>query len=80
MNILIIDAVVAVITMNSAALSRLNMYMAPFTVISIVELVKVLSIDEQRIINKAIVLLYWIFTWFEYNNVTFTFAHLRCFW
>lgn len=69
LNLLIIHGLIALITLNSAYLARLNMYTAPFVVISICELVK--REKENRTITEIIVIiLYFAFELYEvYNSV-----------
>ena len=80
LNLIIIEAVVAVATMNSAALSRMSLYTAPFTVLAITELTKGINEKNQRIMTMLIVILYWVFAWFECNGVMFTLYQLRWIW
>ena len=65
LNLLIIGAVVSIVTMNSTAMGRMGLYMAPFMVISIVELIKVVESRYTRLLTIAIVLLYGIMEWYE---------------
>ena len=65
LNLLVLGAVISVATMNSAALSRMNMYMTPFMIVSIVELFKVVDSRYTKLITIATVLLYGIMEWYE---------------
>ena len=65
LNLLIVGAVVSVVTMNSAALSRMNMYMTPFMIIAIVELFKMVDSKYTKLLTIATVLLYGIMEWYE---------------
>ena len=80
LNILIFEAVVGIITMNSAGIARISLYTFPFSVIAIAELLKGLKIEKRGLISSVIVLLYWGVAWFECKGTTFTFAQLRWFW
>lgn len=80
LNLLLLDAVVAVVAMNSAAMSRMSIYTAPFSVLSIVELVKLFSVKTQRILNKGIVMFYLAFFVVECRKFPFAFDHLRWLW
>ena len=69
LNLLIIHGLIALVTLNSAYLARLNMYTAPFVVISICELVK--REKRNRTITEIIaILLYFAFQTYQvYNSV-----------
>lgn len=81
LNILIFESVISVITMNSAALARISMYITPFSILSVVELSKGISpIYLQDNIEKMVLLFYWVFGWFECHHALFTFHDLKWFW
>lgn len=80
LNILLVSAVISIVTMNSAALARMSMYMGPFTVIAIVELLKIFPDSNRKIITFLIVILYWIVEYVECYGVIFTLDRLRWFW
>lgn len=81
LNLLIIGAVVSVVTMNSAALGRMNMYMTPFMIISIVELFKMVDSKYTKLLTLATVLLYGIMEWYEIQgNPTLNSFHLEWLW
>lgn len=63
LNLLLMTAAVAVATMHSKAFGRMNMYMMPFMVISIAELMKVIESRNKQLISVAIVVLYLIVEW-----------------
>lgn len=80
LNITILSAVIAVITMKSAALSRMSMYTAPLSVMANVELLKGVSDRNVEMVEYAVVFFYWVFAWFECHHALFTFRHLQWFW
>ncbi len=80
LNIMIVSAVISVVTMNSAALARMSIYMGPFTVIALVELLKVFSDANRGLITVLIIVLYGIVEYVECDGVLFTLDHLRWFW
>ena len=80
MNILLVSAVISIVTMNSAALARMSMYMGPFTVIAIVELLKKVSDIDRGLITTLIILLYGIVGYVECDGVSFTLDNLKWFW
>lgn len=77
MNILLIHAAVAVASSNSAYLSRMTIYTAPFVCIAIPELLKTISDTNRRIITPVILVLFGIFWIYDIsinpslNNFTF---------
>lgn len=68
MNLLIVHAVVAVVTTNSACLARMSMYTAPFALIAIAELIKAFPGGTRQLIAAGIVALYWFMEWYEMSN------------
>ncbi len=64
LNLLILHAFISVITSNSAYLARVNMYTAPFVVISICELLKG-DRRNRSVVTMGIVVLYFIFQTYE---------------
>ena len=64
LNLLLIHAIVALATSNSACLARMSMYTAPFEVLAICELSKVFK-KKNRGIIILIVILFWIFESYE---------------
>ena len=80
LNILILNAVIAVVTMNSAALSRMSIYTAPLVVIANVELLKGITNRNEETIEYIIILFYWVYAWFECHHALFTFQDLRWIW
>ena len=80
LNILLVSAVISIVTMNSAALARMSMYMGPFTVIAIVELLKKVSDIDRGLITTLIIILYGIVEYVECDGVSFTLDNLKWFW
>ena len=68
LNILLLHAVVAITTTNSACLARMSMYTAPFAVLAVAELVKIFDIRDRGLVSGAIVLLYWFMDWYEIHG------------
>ena len=80
LNILIVSAVISIVTMNSAALARMSLYMAPFTVIALVELLKIFPEITRKKITALVIILYGIVEYEECNGIVFTLDKLRWFW
>ena len=80
LNILLVSAVISIVTMNSAALARMSIYMGPFTVIAIVELLKVFSDINRGLITTLIIILYGIVEYAECDGMIFTLEKLRWLW
>ena len=80
LNILLVSAVISIVTMNSAALARMSMYMGPFTVIALVELLKIFTDTNRALITTLIIILYGIVEYVECDGVVFTFDKLRWLW
>ena len=64
LNLLFINAIISLMTSNSAYLARLNMFSKPFQVIAICELLKV-NLSSRRIVKIGIVLLFLLFETYE---------------
>ena len=64
LNLLLIHAIVAFATSNSACLARMSMYTAPFEVLAVCELSKIFK-EKNRGIVVLIVILFWIFESYE---------------
>lgn len=67
-NLLVVNAIVAITTANSACLARMSMYTAPFTVIAIVELVKGFNLKSRKLLIPLIVVLYCAMTCYEISK------------
>ena len=67
-NLLLAAAVVSVVTMNSRGLGRMSMYMTPFVVISIAELIKIYRDKNLHIASIIIAALYGTMEWIEVSG------------
>lgn len=76
LNIIIINAVVRIITMNSALLYRIGIYTTLPTCIAIPYLLKPFNKKSQRFIIICMVLLYGYYWWYEISN-SYDLNHFR---
>ena len=61
LNIIIVHAALNIVTMNSTYLARFPMYTAPFVVISILELSKLIEYKYKKLVMGLIIILYFAF-------------------
>ena len=67
-NILLVKAAISISAMNSPYLSRMGIYISPFQILSLSELIKHLPVKTRNTIMYLMCLFYGIFFYFEVHG------------
>ncbi len=70
LNLLLINLLVSVITMNSTCLARMRIYTNPYLVIALPELLKKTRPIDRKIVTLTMVVLYGVVWWYSSRDLT----------